>query len=78
MQRTALNTHNATIGLLTNTGAIRMHLDCMYFTTISKLAVSTVMVRVFARREEPNTIWSVRDAAGILTWSETRHRLAAP
>lgn len=71
MQGTVFNTHNATIGLLITTGAIRMHLDCMYFTTISKLAVSTVMVSVFAGGEEPNTIWFVRDAARILTWSET-------
>jgi len=71
MQGTVLNTHNETIGLLTTTGAIRMHVDFMYCTIISKLAVSTVMVRVFAGGEESNTIWFVRDAARILTWSET-------
>lgn len=70
MQGTVLNTHNATIGL-TTTGAIKMHLDCMYFRTISKLAVPSTLVRVFAGGEEPNTIWFVRDAARILTWSET-------
>lgn len=71
MQGTVRNTHNATIGLLTTTGSIKMHIDCMYFTTISKLAVSTVMVRVFVGGEQPNTIWFVRDAARILTWSES-------
>ena len=57
-----------------NQNAPRLHVP---LTTISILAVSMVMVRAFAGEEELNTIWFVRDSARILTWSETRHRLAA-